>query len=96
MTTRDILSQDTGSPGGQPATSGDVANPLDQLLQQAALLSKQLQRQRADLEGSGRAGGRPAVKALEQQVVQVWNAIRAARSPGGHDIEVVRRRYKWD
>jgi hypothetical protein len=73
--------------------SEDVAIPLDQLLQQATQLANRLQRERADLEG---ASGRPAIKALEQQVVEVWKAIRAARSPGRVDIEVVRRRYKWD
>jgi hypothetical protein len=94
---RDVVSVGPG-PSGISSTpqSGDVPIPLDQLLQQATLLAKQLQRERADLEGSGAAKGRPAVKALEQQVVQVWKAIRAARSPGRADIEVMRRRFKWD
>jgi len=74
----------------QPAI---LPSPLDQLLNQATMLAKQLQRERADLQGSGRADGRPGVKALQQQVVQVWNAIRAARSTGSS--EVVRRRDKW-
>lgn len=71
-------------------------NPLEQLLQQAGVLAKQLQQERAHLEGSSRAGGRPALQALEQQLVQVWSAIRAARSPGRIDVEVVRRRHKRD
>jgi hypothetical protein len=74
----------------------DAPNSVDQLIQQAGVLAKQLRRERAEIEGSGGGRGRPAVKALEQQVVQVWKAIRAARSSGPTDIEVVRRRYKWD
>ena len=83
MTTTDILGHDLRKASGQPGTSGDVANPVDQLLQQATLLAKQLQRERAGLQGIGRTDGRPAVKALQQQIVQVWNAIRAARSSSG-------------
>lgn len=38
-----------------------VLSPVDQLLQQAAVLAKQLQRKRADLKGSGgQAGGKSA------------------------------------
>jgi len=73
-----------------------LRSPLDQLLQQATLLAKQLQRERADLVGSGRADGRPEVKALQQQIVEVWNAIRAARSTGKPGHEMVARRAKWD
>jgi hypothetical protein len=85
-------------PSGISSTpqSGDATIPLDQLLQQASQLADRLQRERAELQGASGASGRPSVKALEQQVVEVWKAIRAARSPGRADIEVVRRRYKWD
>jgi len=79
-----------------PLTQATRPNLLEQLLQQAGVLAKQVQRERANLEGSSRAGGRPALKALEQQLVQVWTGIRAARSPGSVDTEVVRRRPKWD
>jgi hypothetical protein len=79
-----------------PPQSADLPIPLDQLLQQATLLAQQLQRERSALKGGSGTNGRSGVKALEQQVVQVWKAIRAARSPGRADIVVVRRRYKWD
>jgi hypothetical protein len=94
---RDLVSVGRGPLAiSSTSESGDVPIPLDQLILQAGLLAKQLQRERAHLQESGGANGRPAVKALEQEVVQVWKAIRAARSSGRPDIEVVRRRYKWD
>jgi hypothetical protein len=102
MNVTSTLSQDVGSADSRPSeTRGSPHNrnapkPLDRLLQQATVLAKQLQRERAALEGSGAASSRPAVKALEQQLVQLWNAIRAARLSGGSDIDLVRRRYRWD
>jgi hypothetical protein len=77
-----------GEPAGRP-------NPVEHLLQQASALAQQLQWERANLEGQSRADARPALQALEQQLAQLWSAIRVARLPGSLDTEALRRRPKW-
>jgi hypothetical protein len=88
MTTNSVLSGAVGSSQSRPLV---ISSGQDQLLQQATALAGQIQLARRNLVTYGPAAGRPALKALEQQLVQVWSAIRAVRSSGGNAADARRQ-----
>lgn len=67
----------------------------EELLEQANGLAARLQRERRDLAERNRSGERASLRVLEQQLAQLWNAIRTARSDGGANTEVGSRSSKW-
>jgi hypothetical protein len=70
-----------------------MQSPLEHLFEQVSALAERLQRERRSLDESNGSGPRVSLRPLEQQLVQLWSAIRLERSPGG-DTTVMRRHSK--